>query len=140
MAFIQVSGDRQTEAFPKKASTAIPSNNALIFESGFITVAAATSTVIAGVSQRTIASTDADYASATLTPITMCDEEAVFEADVVTGTLTTAMIGGRYDLANATGIDVTGTTYKPVTVVGFISATKALVKFNGAYQTRDSAS
>lgn len=139
MAFIQVSGDRQTEAFPKKASTAIPANNALIFESGFITVAASTSVSIAGVSQRAIVSTDADYASTPLTPITMADEEAVFEADVVTGTLTTAMIGNRYDLANATGIDVTAQAHNQVTIVGFISATKALVKFNGAYQFKDAA-
>ena len=61
----------------------------------------------------------------------------IFEADV-SGTATQANVGEQYDLATNTDgtaqeINLSGTTYKVVTVVGFISADKVLVKFNGNY-------
>ena len=134
MAFLLNSGNVQIDYFPKLASTAIGMGAALIPNaSGFATVATSTSTRVLGTSLRVVASTDADYASATLIPVIVPDTSAVFLADVGTGTLTTAMIGNQYDLKDSVSIDVTGTSHKQVTVVGFVSASKALVRFTGNY-------
>ena len=58
-------------------------------------------------------------------------DDNIYEVDVETGTLTTAMVGLQYDLvADGDAIDVTGTSKQVVTVVGFVSASKALVKIN----------
>lgn len=134
MAFIHRSGGIKVDWFPKKASTAIANNAALTFDgSGAVTIAVAASTRIAGLNIKTIASGDSDYASTTKVPVIVPSTDAIFEADVITGTLTTAMVGNQYDLASSLGVDVTATAHKQVTVVGFISASKALVRFTGAY-------
>ena len=132
--FLLQSGPARTEWFPKVASTAIANGAALTFDgSGAVTVATATSTRIAGISAKVIASTDSDYASNTLIPLVAVGPDDIFLAAVGTGTLTTAMVGNQYDLADSVGIDVTATSHKQVTVVGFVSASLALVKFNANY-------
>jgi hypothetical protein len=71
-----------------------------------------------------------DYASTTPVVVEQIDPTAVYLADVGTGTATAAMIGAQYDLKDKDEVDVTGTTYKQVKIVGFISASKVLVTFN----------
>ncbi len=129
--FKRASGDQNLEWYPKKASTAF-TNGGLTYAdgSGAIQPADTTSGDHIGVILKTVASGDSDYADNTKVPVDVPRPNDVFEVDVETGTLTTAMIGNQYDLASATGIDVTATAKKVVTVVGFISATKALVKIN----------
>ena len=43
------------------------------------------------------------------------------------------MVGNAYDLYDSSLLNVGGTSYKVVTVTGYISATRARVKFNGDY-------
>lgn len=134
MAFIPFQGETQCEPFTAAASTAIALGDALKFSSGYVIPATAGQTVpTAGVSLQVIASTDADYASAKLISVVMLKPDTVFLADVGTGTATIANVGVGYDLAAAGTVDLTATTHKVVTVVGVVSASKVLVKFNSAY-------
>ena len=139
MAFIHKKGPATTEPWPKIASVAIAANSILGFDGslGRVRQAVAGSLRLAGVSLRKVASTDDDYASTNSIPVIIPGEQDVFEADV-TGTLTTAMVGEQFDVsANTDGtaqnVDVGATSTKVITVVGFISSSKALVKFNGNY-------
>ena len=139
MSFIHVRGPAKNEPFAKLASTAIAVAAALSFKgaSGYVSQALVASVRIAGVSLGKVASTDDDFASNTIIPVIIPGEEDVFEA-TVSGTATQANVGRQYDLTQTAGgtaqaVDLSGTTYKVVTVVGFISSSKVLVKFNGNY-------
>lgn len=141
MAFIHVSGPGTTEGFPKFASTAIAAGSVVAFYRGYIAQAEVASVRLAGVSAKKVASTDDDFASNTVIPVIIPGEEDVFEADV-TGTATQANVGRRYDITaanegTAQNVDVGASTYGVVTVVGFISSSKVLVKFNGNYVYAD---
>jgi len=131
--FKRISGSPKVEWFAKDASVAF-ANGGLVYwnGSGEVIPADATSGDHAGTILRDVLATDADYAtSLAKVPVDVPTTEDIFEADVSTGTLTTAMVGNAYDLVAAgTGIDVTATAKKVVTVVGFVSASKALVKIN----------
>lgn len=131
MAFQQIRGSSYTEYYPKEASTAFSQGNIVTPDgSGAITNATSTSTLISGIIQKNVTSADSDYASTTEVPVLVPTDDSEFVVDVVTGTLTQAMIGTQVDLANATGIDVTASTHKQVTITGFISSSKAIVKIN----------
>jgi hypothetical protein len=132
MSFVRVFGRAKIEYMPKAASTVFP-NGALVYAngSGALIPADATSGDHFGVIQRAVTASDSDYATTAKVMIDVCSPEDVFEADVKTGTLTPSMVGNRYDLhADGDGIDVTASAKSVVTVVGFVSATKALVKVN----------
>ena len=138
MAFIHVSGPARAEAFKKTASVAIAANTPLAFDgsAGFVRQAAVASTRLAGVSLRKVASTDDDYADNSIISVIIPSEDDIFEAD--TSSATQANVGEQYDLSTLTDgtaqdVNLSGTTYKVVTVVGLISASKVLVKFNGNY-------
>ena len=138
MAFIHVSGPAKTEGFKKTASVAIAAGSALAFAVGYVRQASEVSVRIAGISVRKITSTSDDYADNSVIPVIVPSEDDVFEADVVTGTATQANVGIQYDLGTNTdgtaqGITLSGTTYRVVTVVGFINSTTVLVKFNSNY-------
>lgn len=138
MAFIHVSGPAKNEPFAKLASTAIAIGSVLSFRpTGYVSQAIAESVRLAGVSVKKIASTDDDFASNTIIPVIVPGEEDIFEA-TVSGTATQANVGKQYDLTavaagTAQAVNLSGTTYKVVTVVGFISSSAVLVKFNGNY-------
>jgi hydroxyethylthiazole kinase-like sugar kinase family protein len=138
MAFKLVSGRAVTMKFPVPASQAFI-NGALAYAdgSGALIPADATSGDHFGIIQKTIATTDSDYAVAKTANFIIPQDDNVFRVDVGTGTLTTAMIGNRYDLKDSVSIDVTAQSKKVVTVVGFISATKALVKINAVVTNSD---
>lgn len=133
MAFIYKSGQLKTSWFPKKVSTAMTVGVPSTWESGYLIDAVASSTRIAGVPLRSVASTDSDYANTGKVPVVLAMPNTVFEADVQ-GTLTVAMVGGKYDLYAGGKVDIGNTSYKQVTIVGFISTSKALVQINGGYQ------
>ena len=145
MAFIHRKGPANAEQFAKAASTAIASNSALGFlGSGYVKQALAASLRIAGIAIGKVASTDDNYADNSLISVIVPGSDDIFEADVTTGTATIANVGKQYDLdtntdGTAQGITVSGTSYKVVTVVGFLSASKVLVKFNGAYEFANKA-
>lgn len=139
MSFIHVKGPAKTEGFKKTASVAIAINSPVSFDgsAGYVRQSAVASTRIAGVSLRKVTSTSTDYADNSIIPVIIPSEDDVFEADV-SGTATQANVGEQYDLTTLTDgtdqdVDLAATTYKVVTVVGFISSSKVLVKFNGNY-------
>lgn len=128
------------EWFPKKASVAFAVGDLVNFDgSGAIQPADTTSGDHIGVCMKLVTSADADYASTPKIPVDFATPDDIFEVDVETGTLTTGMIGNTYDLASADGIDVTASAKDVVTVVGFVSATKALVKINAMATNKDVA-
>jgi len=130
--FEHYSGPVRIEWYPKKASQAF-SNGDLVYAdgSGAIQPADATSGDHLGIILKDIAATDDDYTSNTEVPVMVPTEETLFLVDVDSGTaLTTAMVGSRYDLADANSLDVGSTSKKVVTIVKYISATKAVVKIN----------
>lgn len=132
--FIPYQGKTQAEPFAKKASTAIAVGDALVFDSGYITPAAAGATVTAGVALKAVTSADDDYTATTAVPVVMLTPDLVFLADVGTGSATQADVGVAYNLTDAGSVNLSDTTPGTVTVVGVISATKVLVKFNSAYE------
>lgn len=120
------------------ASTAITKAKLVTLTSGqVVAVTAGTAAVdILGVLDKTIASTDTDYATAgrpvpVWVPLERC---TLFEADVTSG-LTASDVGLEVDLTDAGTINRGANSVKVVKIVQYISATKALcwVKFNGAY-------
>ena len=131
--FKRISGRPKVEWYPKDASVAF-ANGGLVYWNGTgeIIPADATSGDHAGVILRDVLSTDDDYAtSLAKVPVDVPTTEDIFEVDVETGTFTTAMVGNQYDLvADGDAIDVSATTKKVVTIVGFVSSSKALVKIN----------
>lgn len=134
MAFIPVSGAYKVEWFPKAASTAMTVGSILKANgSGAVTSITSTDTSAIGVLLKPIASTDFDYASTTSVPLCLPTSETVFLADVGSGTATAANVGNRYDLVDATSVDLGNTSHKQVTVVGFIDSSHLLVKINAAY-------
>lgn len=129
----RISGSPKIEWYPKDASVAFPLLGLVYWNgSGEVIPADATSGDHAGIIQREVLSSDSDYAtSLAKVPVDVPTTEDIFEADVETGTLTTAMVGNQYDLvADGDAIDVTAQSKKVVTVVGFVSASKALIKIN----------
>ena len=140
--FKRISGSPKVEWYAKDASVAF-ANGSLCYWNGTgeIIPADATSGQHCGVILRDVLSTDSDYAtSLAKVPVDVPTTEDVFEVDVETGTLTTAMVGNQYDLvADGDAIDVTATSKLVVTVVGFVSASKALVKINSLATHKDVA-
>ena len=136
--FKRISGEQNLEYFPKVASTDI-SNGALLYSdgSGNVQPADATSGDHVGVSVREVASEDSDYGDNSHIPVDVPGPKDVFEVDVETGTLSASDVGSRYDLASATGIDVTAQSKQVVTVVAMKDASTALVKVNALITEAD---
>lgn len=132
MSFIKISGEHRTvEWFPKTASTAIARNTTVGLTSGQI-VNSANVNNIAGVILRDLTSKDDDYALTSKVPVELWIPDDIIECDVITGTLTTAMVGTKVDIAGTfDGIDVTSTSNKNALIVEFVSATKARIKLIG---------
>lgn len=126
------SGKPKIEYYPKIASTVFAVGDLVYADaSGAIQPADATSGDHIGVIIAPITAADSDYALTTKVPIAIPTDDTIWEVDVDTGTaLTAAMVGSQYDLTDANSLNVGGTSKLVVTIVGFISATKALVKIN----------
>lgn len=128
----QINGKHLINDYVAPASTAFAFGDVVTRDSSGQLAKATASTPrseLLGLIQATIASTDSDYASTKVVPVLEFHKEAEFEADVDTGTLTTAMVGKRFDLADHNGIDVTAEGQKAVEITRYISASKARVKF-----------
>lgn len=126
-----ISGKAKLEWLPKAASTAMTYGAlAKMDGTGHVVNGNATSGDHVGIIMRKVLSTDDDYALNTKVPVQMLDPNDIVEADV-SGTLTTAMVGNRYDLTAAGDtVNVAAQSKNVVTCVGFISATKGLFKVN----------
>lgn len=138
MAFKPSAGQFKTVWLPVTASTAISRGALVAFTSGKLVAATAGTAALAlvGILDKTIAATDADYATdARLVPVLVPTERhAVCEADVTSG-LVAADVGLEVDLTDASTINRAASTVDVAKCVGVISSTKGLfiVKFNGAY-------
>jgi len=131
MVFIRISGKPKPEHYPVTTSTAFEKGALTNWASGLLIPADATSGDHAGVIMKPIVSGDDDFATARKVMVDVPDTNDIFEVDVETGTLVVTDIGAQFDLvAQGDAIDVTATAKKVVTIVGFVSGTKALVKIN----------
>lgn len=142
MSFVQIKGWVETVPVVLAASTTVAAGAALTANgSGGFAPSASTDLTVFAISCKAKASTDSDYASTTNTVGVLPHDQAEFLADVQTGTATAAMVGTRCDLnsTTGTGINVNGTSHNQVTIVGFVSATQVIVKFNGAAQFKNAA-
>ena len=128
-----VKGRTKIVWLPKAASTDFTKNGLVYFNgSGYVIAADSTSGDHIGIGLKTIASTDADYALATLIPVEVpMDKQCEFEADVTTG-LTAAKVGTTMDLTDANTVAI-ATSKNVVTCVGFIKATKGRFVLNSTF-------
>lgn len=136
MAFKHIKGPALLEWFPRAASVTMTINQALNWNgSGAVTAATAAGTRIAGILQQAVASTDSDFATASvLVPVILPTEDDEFEVDLTGATFATTYIGNRCDLNTALLVDLSATSHNQVTVLRQGSSTsKAIVKINGAY-------
>ena len=96
---------------PKTASTAIANGELLYTTSGAVSpLSAASDERIAGVSQRTVTSTDSDYATAGATIPVLIDEDGIWEVTPSSATNTIAH-GAALDWNNSTTVHVSNSTY-----------------------------
>lgn len=134
MSLIRVSGTPNVQQFLKTASTALDAGGLVTLASGQLIKAVTNVPNILGICKETIASTDADYATVRPVSVDMIDGDDVIQADV-TGTLTAAMVGDYFNIADdlhvtttsqaAQTAGATGTT-NLFLCIGFISASVGL--------------
>jgi hypothetical protein len=130
--FKRHSGAPKLEYMPKKVSTAFI-NGGLVYAdgAGAIQPADDTSGDHFGVLLRAVVAADTDYAVKSMVPIDVASPQDLWEVDVPSAGLTTAMIGLTCDLtADGANINPAANAKGVVTIVGFISARKAIVKIN----------
>src|SRR3990167_4032866 len=121
--------DAQTrvEHYQKVASTAFAFNDLVYIDGdGFLALAVDGSLFVPlGLVQKTIASTDSDYADNTRVPVLVCGPEAEYLADVGVGTGAAGDVGEFVDADGAgsahQNIDLNSSTYDVFEVTGFIS-------------------
>ncbi len=120
----------RTIHMPKTASVAIADGAVVYTTSGAVSALSASSDErIAGVCQRTVASTDSDYATAgALIPV-LIDEDGIWEADPSSSTNTIAN-GAYLDFNNSTTVHVSNSTYDQFKVSNPSGATN-LTKLRG---------
>ena len=131
-------GGAHIEWYPKTASTAYAFNDAVTILStvagvGTLAKVVDGSTYIYGLIQQTIASTDSDYAVASLVPVLVGDVDSEFVFDVSTGSAATTDIGEMCDLDDENSLDVTDHTTGQVRITKVLSATKVVGKFNKGF-------
>ena len=115
--------------FAKKASTAFINGGLTnVDSSGWLQPATASTINHVGVILKTVASTDADYASTTFVPVDMCSPTDLFIADVSAGTVAQTAVGAYYDL-NSTGdkVDLSATSVKAVYVQDILDASDQVI-------------
>lgn len=129
------------KSLPRTASVTFTKGNLVQQVSGLIATATAQSVRHIGIILQSVASTDADFATAAqkvLVEIPL-DPSCELEA-AVTGTLATTDLGAAFDLSDAATVNKAGTTYKVVTCKAFISTSKGRFNLNSNLDTRPSAS
>ena len=103
---IQKRGTVKIKWFPKVASTVFELGDAVSFNTlGTITRSTSGSTTVAGFIKRAVTASDTDYASASLVPVQVVEDNDEIEIDAST-TVTAAMIGTLRDLSNSSTLNV----------------------------------
>lgn len=127
-----ISGEAEILPFKKTASEAFAFNDVVTKGStGYITKATASTprSEVLGLIQRTVASTDSDYASNTVVEVQMLDEDAIFEGDVGTGSAVQAMVGKKFDLKDENELNVNSQIVKLFEITSILSTTKVRGRF-----------
>lgn len=136
--FLVQAGKVKNINLPVTPSTPFLENDLVTFTSGKL-VRATSSTApvdIVGAIGRTIASTDADYATDRMVVVRVPMEKHVeFLAPVTTGTIAATDIGTEFDLTDSEGVNASASSVKVVKLIRVISSTIGLffVKLNGSY-------
>jgi len=136
MAFKVYRGKVKQEWYPVTVSTALTKDTAVEWTSGFIAAADDNDTVVAGVINKTIASTDDDYATARKVAVLVpMQPNVVWEADATGFTVGGTDEGVEYGISGAGTVDQTDTTNDVFLVTEVLSATKVrgYLKINGSY-------
>ena len=125
-------GKFHIEWYRKVASTAFALNDLVYIDAdGYLTPAVDGALIKAiGLIQTTVATTDSDYATATMVPVLVGDPDAEFLLDVGTGTAAITDIGEHIDIDDANSVDVSASTYDIFFVTKFISTTQVVGKLN----------
>ncbi len=137
MAFRRYKGKTKFEWIPVTTSTALLKGTLVEFTSGLIAAADADETAggVRGVLVKTIAATDADYASTRLVQVEVpVDRHVVWEADG-TGTFVATDIGAEYGISDSATVDKAETSTVHFLMTQFLSASKirGYLKINGSY-------
>lgn len=130
--FKRQSGEPNIKYFKKAASTAFV-NGALVYANatGEIIPGDTTSGDHLGIILREVVAADDDYAEETMVPVDLVAPNDYLEVDVTNGDLAAADVGNTCDLeAGGASIDPDLSLKDVVTIVGFISASKAVVIVN----------
>lgn len=117
--FQRHSGEATILPYKKTASTAFEAGDPVVQTSGLLTVANASATpaTVLGITQRTVVSTDDDYADAVDVMVEVPDEGTVYKAKVGSGSPAQTMVGQRYDLDANGEVNLTAQTKNVVEVV-----------------------
>lgn len=138
MAFTRFKGKTVTRWLPVTTSTTFTKGDIVAWSSGLLIKATTTSAAKThvGVIKKTIAATDADYATSRLVPVEVPLDKMVEWRS--TGTALVASENGLWmDLTSAGAVDRAGSTYDAVQQKGIISSTEGIFILNlgGAVET-----
>ena len=124
--------DAQTriEHYQKVASTAFAIDDLVYIDTnGFLALAVDGGLFVPlGTVQKTVASTDSDYAENTKIPVMVSGPDAEWLLDVGTGTAAQTDVGEWIDIDDEKLVDVTASTYDVFYVTRFISTTQVVGK------------
>ena len=135
MPILVYKGKVKTEWLPVTVSTAFTKNTLVEMTSGYVGVADDNDTALAGIIKKTIASTDADYASARRVPVIVpVERHVVYDVTGQTG-FAASNIGGEFGISAAGTLDVSDTTNKVFLMTEYVDAThvRGYFKINGSY-------
>lgn len=123
-------GNAHLEFYPKVASTAFAVNDLVYLDGDGMVAKAADGALFVplGNIQKAVASTDSDYASNTMVPVLVGDENTEYLCDVSTGSAAATDRGEWIDIDDENSVDVTASTYDVFYVTGVISSTKVIAK------------
>lgn len=133
-----MSGEANIHPYKKAASEAFALNDVVTRDSsGYLTKATATTprAEVLGLIQRTVVSTDSDYASNTMVEVDVPEgKEDEFDFDVGTGSAVQSMVGKKFDLKDENELDVNAQLTKLVEIKRVLSTTKV----RGYFRINDS--
>lgn len=136
MSIKLVKGKVKNVFLPVHTSTAFTKDTIVEIASGLVDPADDNDTALAGVIRKTIASTDADYATARKVPVMVpVEKHVIFEIDTGGSFAAGTDEGLEFGISDAGTLDHSDTTNKVFLVTKVISATKVqgYLKVNGAY-------
>jgi hypothetical protein len=137
MSFVKVKGKTKIEWLPVTPSTALVAGTLVEWTSGLLAAADDNDTAVAGVLEKTIATTDADYASSRLVPVIVpVERHVLWEVDTA-DTFVQATHGGVevgiVDSANVDLDDTTNDVFLPILPGRSSTKVRGYLKVNGAY-------